>query len=276
MSDINFNLVPKFIDNTLSPVAKEAGEALADIIRVARIPLTSYLKKHEIKLNAVLNQLKNELEKIPDENIIQPQASLIGPALEDLFKYYLEEDYIVDAFSKLIASSMNKEKTNLVHPKLFWDIKQMSGLDSKVFNIMFLESYPILYAFQPYGVFYMSAMPFPAYTHYEVCLFPLNELIHNDIELQIKAYDSIINLSNLGLIKQTIDIKLDTSTEEFCKNNISKMLYQLMELVKEDTISSISLKKDIIIHQWKPTNSGLDLSNILGFNTYKPNLYGKY
>lgn len=63
MSDINFSLIPKFIDNVLSPVAQEAGEALADIIRIARIPITDYLKKHEIKLNAALSQLKSDLEK---------------------------------------------------------------------------------------------------------------------------------------------------------------------------------------------------------------------
>ena len=46
MSDINLSLIPKFVDNMLSPLAKEAGEALADIIKVARIPISHYLKKH--------------------------------------------------------------------------------------------------------------------------------------------------------------------------------------------------------------------------------------
>lgn len=275
MSDINFSLIPKFIDNMLSPVAQEAGEALADIIRIARIPITDYFKKHEIKLNAALSQLKSDLEKIPDENIVNPKASIIGPALEDLFKYYLEEDYIVKTFSKLIAASMDKEQTNLVHPKLFWDIKQMSNMDSKTFNIMFLESYPTLYSIQPYAVFYMSGMPFPGYTNYDIPLFPQNEWFSNNMELQIKAYDSIINLSSLGLIRQSVDEKYETSTDELKKSNLYLRLEQLRKTAQNDSISSLSFRKDITIHQWHLTNHGLNLANILGLYNYKINLYSK-
>lgn len=276
MSDINFSLIPKFIDNMLSPVAQEAGEALADIIKIARIPITDYLKKHEIKLNAALSQLKSDLEKIPDENIVNPKASIIGPALEDLFKYYLEEDYIVKTFSKLIAASMDKEQTNLVHPKLFWNIKQMSSMDSKIFNIMFLESYPTLYAIQPYAVFYITGMPFPGYTNYDVPLFPQNAWFsNNNMELQIKAYDSIINLSSLGLIKQSVDEKFDTSTAKFKKCNLYPRLEQLMNIAQKDSVSTIVFRKDISIHQWHLTNYGLNLANILGLSNYKINLYCK-
>lgn len=275
MSDINFSIIPKFIDNMLSPVAQEAGEALADIIKIARIPITTYLKKHEIKLNAALSQLKSDLEKIPDENIVNPKAFIIGPALEDLFKYYLEEDYIVKAFSKLIAASMDKEQTNLVHPKLFWDIKQMSSMDSKVFNIMFLESYPNLYTIQPYAVFYMTGMPFPGYTNYYVPLFPQNDWFSSNIELQIKAYDSIINLSSLGLIRQSVDEKFNTSTDKFKTSNLYPRLEQLRKTAQDDSISTLSFKKDITIHNWVLTNHGLNLANILGLSDYKINLYYK-
>lgn len=271
MSDINFSLIPKFIDNMLSPVAQEAGDTLADIIRIARIPITDYLKKHEIKLNAALSQLKSDLEKIPDENIVNPKASIIGPALEELFKYYLEEDYIVKMFSKLIAASMDKEQTNLVHPKLFWDIKQMSSLDSKIFKIMFLENPPTFYTIQPYFVFYIMDISLPTYNHYEIPLFPQNELITNNIDLQIESYDSIINLSSLNLIRQTSDLKYDTTTDEFSKSNINKRLSYIISSISKNELSPITLEGNINIRRWHLTNSGSNLAKVLNLYNSESN-----
>lgn len=267
MSEINLSLVPKFVDNMLSPVAKEAGEALADIIRIARIPLSSYLKKNNVKLEAALNKLKKELEEIPDENIVIPKASIVGPAFEELFKYYLEEEHIVEAFSKLIATSMDKEKSNIVHPQLFFAVKQMSSLDSKVFKAIFDEKYPQLYTIQPYAVFYMTGMPFPSYANYDIVLLPSNELINDDVTLLIKAYDSLNYLSNLGLIRQSVDVKYDTESDEYFSSDIYNRLGVLMEKVIKETGSSICLQKNITIHSWRLTNAGIHLANILGLKS---------
>lgn len=267
MSEVIFSVIPKFIDNALSPVAKEAGEALADIIRIARIPLTSYLKKHEVKLNAALNKLKSEIEKIPDEDIILPKASLIGPAMDDLFKYYLEDDDIVSAFSKLISSSMDRNKEKFVHPKFFWDIKQMSNLDSKIFYIMFLDYSPQLYSIQPYEVFYTSGY-FPSYTHYDITLLPPNELLDNSLELQIEAYDSILNLQSLNLIKRNLDIEYDTTTDKYLNSSINTRIQNVINQKSKNC--SIIIQKNIRIHNWSLTNSGIHLANSLNLYEYNP------
>lgn len=264
MEEINFNLVPKFIDNMLSPVAKEAGEAIADIIRVARIPLTNYLKKNSVKLEAALNKLKKELEDIPDENISEPKASLIGPAFEELFKYHLEEEHIVEAFSKLIAASMDNEKNSKVHPQLFWAVKQMSAFDSILFKTMISMDNSHLYTIQPYAVFNMTGLPFPSYINYDIVLFPSNGLINDSSINYIQAYDSVLYLSNLGLIRRTSDLKYDTSSKEYRKSAIYDRLNLIMEDVIKKGESSICLRKEIVVYNWQLTNAGRNLAEILG------------
>lgn len=131
---MEFNIIPKFLDNALTPVAKEAGETLGDLINLARSPLIKARKVRDLKIEVFLNDLEKELKTIPEEKIVEPPLSIVGPALEELFKYYMEEEHIVEAFQKLISDSMNIEKQNRVLPSYFGIIKQMTKFDAVVFK----------------------------------------------------------------------------------------------------------------------------------------------
>lgn len=134
---MEFNIVPKFLDNALTPAAKEAGETLSDLINLARTPLIKARKVRDLKMEIFLKDLEKELKKIPEEKIVEPPLSIVGPALEDLFKYYMEEEYIVETFKNLIANAMNIEKQNKVLPSYFGIIKQMTNFDAMVFKKLF-------------------------------------------------------------------------------------------------------------------------------------------
>ena len=212
-----------------------------------------------------MNKLKIELEKIPDDNIIPPKASVIGPFMEDMFKYNLEEEHIIEAFSKLIAASMNKQKANSVHPQLFKAVEEMSPIDSRVFKSIF-EDDKRLCSVQPYSAFYMSANIFPNYMFYEIPLLNPQEFSYDDIAFLIKTYDSIICLSNIGLVRDY--------TEKINKNEKNEnvvligRLYKLIENIKEQQMASIALQEEITIHRWSLTNLGYRLADILGLTTF--------
>lgn len=273
MSESNFSILPNFIDNMFSPVAAEAGESLADIIRIARIPLTSYLKKHEVKLEVALSKLRKELNEIPEENMVLPKTSVVGPAMEDLFKYHLEEEQIVDAFAKLIAASMDRTKCDAVHPHLFHAVRQMSPLDSYVFKSMQGGE---IFTVQPYAAFYMSGMPFPSYQNYEIVLFSKDVEISGEVERCVKAFDSLQYLATLGLVAQGRDREFDSTSEKFCKSELCADLKNLIKIAQHDTISSLTLAKKIILHPWHLTNWGYQLAFLLGLTKEKFSLYGKY
>lgn len=136
------NIVPKFLDNALTPVAKEAGETLSDLINLARTPLIKARKVRDLKLQKFLEDLDRELKLIPEEKIIEPPLAIIGPALEDLFKYYMEEDHIVEAFKKLISDAMNVDTKNKVLPSYFERIKQMTKLDALTYKMLITNKRP--------------------------------------------------------------------------------------------------------------------------------------
>lgn len=271
MSDINLNLIPKFVDNALSPVAKEAGEALADIVRIARIPISDYLKKHEIRLEVTLKKLQEELEKIPDENIIPPKASMVGPAIENMFKYDLEEDHIIEAFSKLIATSMNKDETNKVHPLLFKIVEQMSPLDAKVFKSIFIDQYGTTYTIQPEQAFTSTNSFFRAYHNYEIVLLDTEAFPYDDIAMLCRAYDSIIYMSNLGLFEKGRDIKYNIyspNASHLLNTDIPNRTREIVKYIKKKTDATISINNDVEFHTWHATNIGRQLADILKFYTF--------
>lgn len=144
---MEINLFPKFLDEAVMPVAKKAGSTLSSIWTIAFGGIDIYAEKTQLKRVHALNQFKDELEQavssIPEENIIEPPLHIVGPSLE-ASKYYFESDELRTMFAQLIASSINRETTDQVHPSFVEIIKQLSTLDAlnlKLFKVK--QTYPI-------------------------------------------------------------------------------------------------------------------------------------
>jgi len=203
---IDINIVPKFLDNALTPVAKEAGETLSDLVNLARSPLIKARAVRDMKLKIFLEDMDKELRRIPEDKIQEPPLSIVGPTLEDLFKYYLEEDHVVEAFKKLIASAMNKDKASDVHPMIAAIIKQISPQDAKVFKNIVMQSGCYLFSTriscERDGVSYGGM----------VCFW--DDLIKpEDGNIYEQGTDSLYNLKLLHLIKRN-DYQLDEDEQK--------------------------------------------------------------
>ncbi len=63
--------------------------------------------------------------------------SIVGPALE-ASRYYIEEEELRKMFAKLIASSMNKNKSeiSITHPSFVEIIKQLTPLDAQILDFI--------------------------------------------------------------------------------------------------------------------------------------------
>ena len=71
---------------------------------------------------------------IPAENIVDPKASLAGPALQGL-AYSHDEDELKDMYLNLLASSMDSTKAESAHPSYVETIKQLSSQEAKLLKI---------------------------------------------------------------------------------------------------------------------------------------------
>lgn len=104
---------------------------------------TASEKAAKIKLNQDLNvqeygkETAKEISLIPDENIQEPKLNILGPALE-ASKYYIEDKEMRSMFAKLLASSMDSSKDDVIHNSFVEIIKQLSPEDAK--NLLFLSA----------------------------------------------------------------------------------------------------------------------------------------
>lgn len=147
--------IPKFLDEALTPVAKECGERLSDIVNLVFTPVIIARAMRDKHLKMFLDELNNEVNKIPEENIQSPAINIVGTVLEDVLKYYCDDDVIRKMFVKLIASSMNKNCN--IHPAFGEIIKQISRYELSILNYICFKNNEIQgnkYHVTPYHFFY--------------------------------------------------------------------------------------------------------------------------
>lgn len=124
---LEINIIPKFLDEALTPIARESGERLSDIVSLVFTPIIKAKAVRDKNLENFLKELDKEVKKIPEDNIQEPPIHIVAPILEDVSKYYCDESYLRSMFVKLIASSMNNNSR--VHPSFTDIIKQLSRYD---------------------------------------------------------------------------------------------------------------------------------------------------
>ncbi len=82
----------------------------------------------------------NATSDIPEENIQEPKASIVGPAMQGL-AYSLDEEELKAMYLKLISSAMDDRNNGVMHPAYTDILKQMSPMDA-VFMRYFEEETP--------------------------------------------------------------------------------------------------------------------------------------
>lgn len=113
--------------------AKGPGQALDDAMTLVGFDkLHEVAEKKRAKRDLHIQQYKEAIAQkiidIPEEKLREPPLSIIGPAIE-ASKYYIEEDSLRNMFVELIASSMNKDKSEIIQTSFVEVIKQMMPLD---------------------------------------------------------------------------------------------------------------------------------------------------
>lgn len=105
------DIIPKFLDSALTPVIKAKA-------------------RRDNNLKLFLEDLNKKVNEIPEDKLQEPPLNIVGPALDDVAKFYYDEEYLRKLFANLIASSMNKDC--YVHPSFIKTIEQLSPDDAKI------------------------------------------------------------------------------------------------------------------------------------------------
>lgn len=146
MSD-NINQIPESIDNAIKNITDKPtlniGTTLADIWFLIFGGISKKAEKKRLQIEKDIQDFRNELyenvERIPEDKRIDPDFQTVSLALENS-KFSVNAKEIRNMFSTLIASSMNSDLSDTVHPSFAEMIKQMSPYDAKVAKQVMSES----------------------------------------------------------------------------------------------------------------------------------------
>jgi len=77
------------------------------------------------------DDLKEKAAKIPPEDIIEPRASVAGPALQGL-AFAHEEPNLRDLFLELLAGAMDKRRAAMAHPAFVEILRQLESEEARL------------------------------------------------------------------------------------------------------------------------------------------------
>lgn len=89
------------------------------------------------------SDLSKKAEKIPPESLVEPKASVAGPALQGL-AFAHEEESLKDLFLELIAGSMDKRRAAEAHPAFVEVLRQLEAEEARLLKgVLTLDIGPI-------------------------------------------------------------------------------------------------------------------------------------
>lgn len=201
--------------------------------------IRSWNDKRKVKLQYNLDEYKLALYKninqIPNDEMKEPDLSILGPAL-DATKYYIEDKTMRDLFAHVAAGAMDSRLDGINRSAFVEFIKQMTPLDARILRQMQTE---VLIKNGDKTLHIAAGGPIPIIdvsSRDDRSMQIINENIVPDSlvdTLKVKGFSevasSIDNLSRLSIIEKHIgglsSWRMKSITEWF-KNNSAVMLAQ--------------------------------------------------
>ncbi|MDW4520514.1 DUF4393 domain-containing protein [Staphylococcus saprophyticus] len=180
--------------------------------------------KRKLDFEKFKEQFKNEISSVPEENLQEPQISVLGPALE-ASRFYINEKDLSNMFAKLIASSMDNRKNTSTHHSFVEIIKQLSPNDAILLkHINNSEVIP--------------AVKFKAIVNSNNDRIDISDSLIKDSPLDIESTEiSINNLVRLGIINENFG--LNSLTKEGIYNDFydSKFSNHFNKFIEDKRLS---------------------------------------
>lgn len=130
-------------EDLFQPAVQELGKGLHTLsktIHIALMPVSALVWGYEQIKSYTLSSLEEKLKDIPRENIIPPDPTVAGPALEAL-RYTGHKEELREMFSNLLATAMNIDVASNAHPSFVEIIKQISPDEAKIIKYLGHNNY---------------------------------------------------------------------------------------------------------------------------------------
>lgn len=125
------DIVPTAYEDALQPAVRELGKTIAKIpqaINAALIDVDCWVAEKNYKLDETKKLLEIKLENVDPSKIVPPEPYVAIPALQAI-SYCMDSEELKNMFANVLASAMNSDTKNDVHPSYVEIIKQLSPFD---------------------------------------------------------------------------------------------------------------------------------------------------
>lgn len=192
--------IKKFVPNStiellLNPVAKEVGYTIAGVYYSIFGKLIKYGVVKKAETDALIKQVAQKYDNIPEKDRTNINKGLIYKAFEDS-RYSLSSEELRDLFSNLIANSANVNNTKNASPYYSTILKNLSRNNAK-----FLARFKSVQSLAIVKIRFIDSKAPKNFTDYKQD-YILNKN-NNAKKENIKAYsEEIDTLESLGLVKR--------------------------------------------------------------------------
>ncbi len=142
---INASLIPdnaiteisgKIYDDVAHKTLTQIGDVSESLMKLVFLPfkclgmtVDELEKKYKFFIEKTIN-------KVPQNKLVAPDIIIASQILEHV-KYVFTEDILVEMFSNLLASDMNIDSKNKIHPSFVDTLSKMNALDAKIILYIF-------------------------------------------------------------------------------------------------------------------------------------------
>lgn len=115
------------------PSVKKVGTALETVFEFSTsilLPVKLLNEKFKLNFEKRLNDYKEKLDKIPEEDIIEVNPQIGTPLIEKLS--YTTNDEIADLFTNLLTKASSTQTVNLAHPSFVQLIERLSVDEARI------------------------------------------------------------------------------------------------------------------------------------------------
>lgn len=128
----------------IHPAASAIGQTISFPFRAVNVlltPIAKWILQGEAKLEAVSHIVAKEVADVPEEKLVSPEPYVAVPAFQAI-SYSLDSDSLRNMYAKILATAMNVDTRFKAHPAYVEIIKQLSPLDCRVLQEIYLSKNP--------------------------------------------------------------------------------------------------------------------------------------
>jgi len=216
----------EFVKDVYKDLAKPALNSIGNILSLpfkaidaALTPIKKWIDKKNFNYQKTRELLAEKLQNVDTSKIVEPEAYVAVPALQQL-SYSYDSEELRKMYANLLASSMIDDTKWNVHPSYVDIIRQMSPADAKAMDVIFAPDFLTIVTFMLKNKVTEECRDLV--NHY--CI-ELMDIYPNHVQQS----SSLINLQRLGLIEIRYDIlaRPESKYDKFLQDDIYNQILAL-------------------------------------------------